>query len=83
MEYTDDGASESELLDPVQESQETTESDEPPVLLSYASHNTGIYSWLTVEIHNVMMSAWPRSYPPQTAWIRVCNISYSYTQANF
>ena len=42
MEYTDDGASESELLGPVQESQEATESDEPPVLLSYAYHNTGM-----------------------------------------
>ena len=30
-----------------------------------------------------MMSARPRSYPPQMAWIRVCNISYSYIQANF
>lgn len=45
MEYTEDGASESELLDPVEESQETLnstiESDEPPVLVLLSSHNTG------------------------------------------
>ena len=46
MEYTDDGDSESELLDPVQESQRTldrtSKSDEPPPYIPSVQHETRI-----------------------------------------